>query len=432
MKLTTTANKNSSIPKNRISSDASAAVTDVNADLPNDLMELNLQYSVPSPAAVTKKFVDPIKILPKTFPPPKEELENYIKVANVGEILSLVHSQGKLMDGINLFTILQRLEHIYRYQKYIGNQESFIKALNGRPEFQLFCVYLARRSNMYGPKMAFDALRIFQMLGVDSTHPASEILLQLMKYHINDLSPAEVIELGHVMSLWTKTKQTEILLKGAALWLRENLDFQHVQYLNKTEALTLLNVFGDVIDLGVIHWIAMNVYNNDFRLSYGEMGYFYEGLIKLNYEHAVIKEHCVMTIIKGVEYLTCKQVESLLDAYIMADYEYLISLDHYFITHLVSAYLSMDTTPDQDVNVISKLVKLSYTEDAIISKLCTVILDDNKDLLKDISVILDIIRMIGDVGHLIPDNYKHDVSLFVSTTIQELWKTLSVCKFIFI
>lgn len=156
----------------------------------------------------TKDLTKQPVVIPTTAANPDYLLQNLKNATNAQKVLELVGSHHKIMNSKQL---MQALRSLFTLQKY-GNSSLSTQQITHHPDFDRLCYYLKAQAGLIELNETIEALKVVSFVGVSSKSTIVQVLLQLLRHNVNDLSLQQIMFLDFLLKQFKSSPLVDGLL----------------------------------------------------------------------------------------------------------------------------------------------------------------------------------------------------------------------------
>ncbi|XP_017776331.1 PREDICTED: uncharacterized protein LOC108562481 [Nicrophorus vespilloides] len=165
----------------------------------------NRQNSVRTLSSITKELIR--QSGPATYTNQDILLSNLKVASKTQNVLEIVNDHSKIMNHKHM---MQALRSLFLLQKS-GNSNLSIQQIIKHPDFEKLCKCLKKHSGAIELNDSIEALKVMNFIGVQSDSTIVQVLLQLIRHQINDLSLHQIIFIDFLFTHMKSTPLVEAL-----------------------------------------------------------------------------------------------------------------------------------------------------------------------------------------------------------------------------
>ncbi|KAB0800557.1 hypothetical protein PPYR_06297 [Photinus pyralis] len=146
-------------------------------------------------------------------------IQNLRNARSSQNVLEIVKDHYNIMNSKQ---VMQALRSIYLLQKQ-GSQDLSTQQIMKNPSFERLCHKLKSQAGLIELNETIEALKVVSYVGVSSTSTIVQVLLQLLRHNINDLSLHHIIFLDFLLRQFKSSPLVEALLIALPIVFDVNL-----------------------------------------------------------------------------------------------------------------------------------------------------------------------------------------------------------------
>ncbi|KAK5647620.1 hypothetical protein RI129_002512 [Pyrocoelia pectoralis] len=167
-------------------------------------IHFNVYYRLYS--KINKEF--PKQAVAVSSPAPDYLIQNLRNARTSQNVLEIVKDHYNIM---NTKQVMQALRSIYSLQKQ-GSSDLSTQQMIKNPNFEKLCHKLKTQAGLIELNETIEALKVISYVGVSTTSTIVQVLLQLLRHNINDLSLHQLIFLDFLLRQFKSSPLVEALL----------------------------------------------------------------------------------------------------------------------------------------------------------------------------------------------------------------------------